>query len=81
MSRRLGERFGQTLSVTGIDKQAYDPELAAIEPGASLITRRRLASGYGAPPVIPYGQTVRKRLLTTFPALNSFPRVKKLLEM
>lgn len=61
--------------------QAYDPEILAIETGANTITQRRLGAGYGAPPMVPYGQTVRKRLLDTFPKLRTFPRVVKFLEM
>ena len=62
--------------------QAYDPEILAIEPGSNIITQRRLAAGYGAPPVVPYGQTtVRRKLLETFPKLSTFPNIKKFLEM
>lgn len=87
--QRIPEMFpripkGPIISVVGLGAQRYDPELAAIEPGALGVSRRRLGLGYGAPPVVPYGQRLnlglRRKLLTTFPMLNQFPMVKKVLE-
>lgn len=70
--------------VTALGSQRYDPELVAIDPGALGVSRRRLSLGYGAPPVVPYGQIkglgLRRKLLQTFPMLNNFPMVKRVLE-
>ena len=87
--RRIPELFpripkGPIISVVGLGGQRYDPELAAIDPGSLELSRRRLGLGYGAPPVVPYGQRInlglRRKLLETFPALSSFPMIKKALE-
>jgi len=85
MSRFRGNSRGQ-LSISGIDHQSYDPELLAIEPGANVITQRRLGAGFGAPPVVPYGQrraygqSMKRQLLARFPNLRNFPTIKKILE-
>lgn len=86
---RIPEMFprlpkGPIISVIGLGSQRYDPELAVIDPGSLELSRRRLSLGYGAPPVVPYGQRIdrglRRRVLQTFPALNQFPMVKRMLE-
>jgi len=80
---RVRERV-PIISVTALGAQRYDPELLAIEPGALEVSRRRLRLGYGAPPVVPYGQKIglelRRRALETFPMLRNFPLVRRFLE-
>lgn len=93
--KRVRERFpriptllprvpkGPIISI--VAPQPYDPELAAIDEGGLIESRRRLGLGYGAPPVVPYAQKmmglgIRKKVLETFPMLNKFPMVKRALE-
>lgn len=80
-------RIRSRLSIAPTLGQPYDPELAAIDANAMDYSKRRLGLGFGAPPVVPYGQRLgmmgaqrRMRLLSTFPALNNFPMIKRLLE-
>lgn len=65
--------------------QAYDPELLAIDEGGLIENRRRLGSGFGVPPVVPYGQKMglglRRKVLDTFPKLREFPMIRKVLEI
>ena len=85
---RLPEMFprfpkGPIISVVGLGAQRYDPELATIDPGSLEVSRRRLGLGYGAPPVVPYGQRmnfgVRRKILEVFPTLNNFPMIVRIL--
>lgn len=60
----------------------YDPELSAGDRLGIDYARRRLASGFGTPPVSPQvlGINVRARILETFPMLRDFPMIRRVLE-
>lgn len=75
------EQFGQR-------GQIYDPDVAALDEASAAVSRARLARGFGAPPIVPYGQ----KLLSIIPnlglglrgqsssrVLDNFPNLKQLL--
>jgi len=75
--RILEERF-QNLHIAGMSPQ-YDPDLAAIDETGVQVANARLRLGFGAPPVVPYGQTLpnfglglRDKLIQMFPILQKW---------
>lgn len=74
--RPILERF-PNLQVTGYSTQAYDPEMVTIDEVGTAISRERQRLGFGAPPIVAYGQTLpnfgfRTKLTQTFPMLKKW---------
>lgn len=55
--------------------QSYDPDVAALDTAAAAMSRGRLRSGFGAPPVVPYAQRMGSGaiLRTIFPNMFRQP--------
>ena len=76
--RILEERF-PNLHIAGMSPQ-YDPDLVAIDETGTQVANARLRLGFGAPPVVPYGQTLptlpnfglRDKLMQMFPILQKW---------
>ena len=79
MSNRLKileERF-PNLHIANLRGQSYDPDVVAIDPAGVQVANARLRLGYGAPPIVPYAQTLpnfgfRNKLVTMFPILKKW---------
>jgi hypothetical protein len=76
---RAATSIGTDIHVDAVvSPQIYDPELAVMDEGSSYVSRGRLESGFGAPPVDPYAQRLRQgqRLIKTGSIFrNMFPQM------
>lgn len=73
--RTLEERF-PNLHIAGMSPQ-YDPDVTAIDDTGVQVANARLRLGFGAPPIVPYGQTLpnfglRDKLIQMFPILQKW---------